>query len=344
MRRKVFLAKLRMKKYNKVDIKEEKMGSMKKYWVSIAGVFAVICGLFFINDSASALSMTPMKQAVSLIPGSEYTSRVSIYQQGNGEKKLHYSASIVPLTVNDDNNNYSAVFDKASEYTDIVNWVTLTDGANTVDAGGAVEGYVNFGETVDLIYTINVPTNARGGGHYFAVLARAIPDDNADGSVMISDSIAIASVVYVEVSGDINISGSIRENDFPSFLLNPPITTSFVATNEGNTHSEIIYYMQVFPLFSDEEIYTTEEDPNSVYVLPGTTRYVKQTWDKTPAVGIFKVRQTVYYDSTDTEPSVTEKLVIVCPVWLLFLILFVIIAIIIWIVMRVRSRGKNKRA
>lgn len=319
------------------------MGSLKKYLISVVGVFAVFCSAFFMSGSVSALSMTPMKQSVSLVPGDEYTSRVSIYQQGTGDGKLHYSASIVPLTVNDESNNYSAVFDKASDYTDIVDWVTLTNGADTTRAGGTVEGYADLGETVDLVYTINVPNNARGGGHYFAVLAKTIPDNNADGNVVITDSISIASVVYVEVSGDITISGSIQDNNIPGFLMNPPITTSFVAENNGNTHSEITYYMQVFPLFSNEEIYTTEEEPSTNYVLPGTRRYITQTWDKAPSVGIFKVRQTVYYDSTDNEPSVTEKMVIICPIWLLFIIIFVIVAIVIWIVLRVRGRGKKER-
>ena len=77
------------------------------------------------------------------------------------------------------------------------------------------------------------------------------------------------------------------------------------------------------------------------YVLPGASRAISQTWDNTPSIGIFKVRQTVYYDSMDNEPSVTEKMVIVCPVWLLFVIFFLIAALIIWIVMRVRARSKG---
>ena len=318
------------------------MVSIKKYWLGVVGVFAAVCGLFFTGGAVSALSMTPMKQTVSLTPGDEYTGRVSIYQQGTGEGKLHYRASIVPLTVNDENNDYSAVFDKTNDYTDIVSWATLTDGTSVADSGGSVDGYADLGETVDLIYTINVPMDARGGGHYFAVLAKTVPSNNASGNVVISDSISIASVVYVEVSGDIKISGVIKDNDFPGFLLNPPITTSFVAANEGNTHSEVTYYMQVFPLFSDEEIYTTEENPGSEYVLPGTTRFIKQKWDEAPAVGIFKVRQVVYYDSTDNEPSITEKMVIICPIWLLLVIFFVIFALIFYFVAKSRARKKAK--
>ncbi len=158
-------------------------------------------------------------------------------------------------------------------------------------------------------------------------------------------TILIASVVYAEVVGDISIRGSIKDNSISSFLLNPPIKASFLAVNDGNTHSKITYYMQVYPLFSGEEIYTTEEDPSIEFVLPETARYITQEWDEAPAIGIFKVRQVVYYDSTDNESSVTEKMVIVCPIWLIFVILFAVFALIFYFVARAKAKKKAaKRA
>lgn len=314
----------------------------KKMLFGVVSLVAVFFGLLWAGNSASALSMSPMKQAISLMPGDTYTGRVKIYQQGEGGE-LHYKASIVPLSVNDENNEYYGIFDKETSYTDIVNWVVLTNGQETVEYDDAIDSYVPFGEEVELTYTIEVPQDARGGGHYFAVKAETVPSNNNGGNVTIKDSISIASVVYAEVAGDINISGTIKDNNVPGFLLSPPVTTSFVAKNDGNTHSEITYYMQVFPLFSGEEVYTTEENPSSEYVLPGTARYIEQKWDETPAVGIFKVRQVVYYDSTDNEPSITEKIVIICPIWLIFIILFVIFALIFYFMARAKARRKAAR-
>lgn len=313
---------------------------LKKILLSTIGLVIICCGLFWTNDTASALSMTPMKQAISLTPGDTYTGRVTIYQMGQGDGTFHYQASIAPLTVNDENQTYYGVFDKENDYTDIVNWVTLSNGEETVKYSESIEGYAPLGKEVNLIYTINVPEDARGGGHYFAIIARTVPND-ADGNIVIKDSISIASVVYAEVAGDIIVSGSIKDNYMPGFLLTPPITASFMATNDGNTHSEITYYMQVFPIFSDEEAYTTEENSSTDYVLPGTTRYIEQTWNEMPAIGIFRVRQVVYYHSTNNEPSITEKVVIVCPIWLLFIVVFAIIAIIIWLIMRAKSRKRR---
>ena len=313
----------------------------------VVGFALMLIGFGGVSGNASAFSVTPMKQAITLQPGDTYSGRVSAFvmNTNNGGETTYYETWVAPLTVDDEDERYTAIFDKTSDWTDIVNWAKVSDNDETAKYGEKVTGVMEPGESVDFTYTIDVPKDARGGGQYFAVIVQQVPNPNAEneGNVGVTDYIRIASVVYAEVAGDISISGSITENNVPGFLMNPPLTTSFVATNSGNTHSEVTYFMQVFPLFSDEEVYTTEENPGSEYVLPGTTRYVKQTWDETPAVGIFKVRQTVYYDSTDSEPSVTEKMVIICPVWLLFVIFFVVAAVIIWIVMRVRGRKKASK-
>lgn len=320
------------------------MTYFKKMLFSTIGLAVVFCGLLWVNNSVSALSMSPMKQAISLMPGDTYTGSVRTYQQGQGDEKNHYQASIVPLSVNDENNQYYGVFDKETSYTDIANWTTLSNGKETISYGDVIDDYASLGEEVELVYTIKVPQNARGGGHYFAVKVDRIPDDDIGGNVGIKETISIASVVYAEVAGDINVSGVVKDNNVPGFLLNPPIKTSFVAKNEGNTHAEITYYTQVFPLFSSEEVYTTEENPSTDYVLPGTSRYIEQSWENTPAVGIFRVRQTVYYDSTDNEPSITEKIVIICPIWLIFIIVFVIFALIFYFVARAKARKKAAKS
>lgn len=318
------------------------MAKNKKILTSLVGIVMAIVGVLVPCTRVSAFTVSPQDQEYVLTPGQSVTGEVKAVNPSDEKGKFYYVAEVVPFSVSEDR-SYSPSFDARNDYTDIVNWVTMSDG----DESGVeeVHGVLEPGEAANIYYTITVPKDARGGGQYFGVRvktdAEATQKASSDDTVAIREVLGIVSLVYVEVSGDIVVKGEITDNNIPSFVLTPPISASFVVKNEGNTHAKISYSMQVFPLFSDEEVYTTEEYMESSYVLPGATRMVKQTWNKTPSIGIFKVRQTVYYDSTDSEPSVTEKMVIVCPVWLLFLIFFVIIAIIIWIVMRVRSRGRK---
>lgn len=321
------------------------MSKYKKVCFGLMGFFAVVLSGLFSHGLASAISVSPMKQVITLTPGETYTGKVKIFvERSSAQEEQFYEASIAPLSVNDADNNYVGVFNKMGENNEIVNWTTLSDKETTVGYEDTLSGSMMRDESKELYYTINVPEGARGGGQYFAVMTKQVKDPNSKikGNVAIEESIGIASVVYVEISGDLTIAGEIKDNNIPGFLLDSPITASFVAKNEGNTHSEITYFLQVYPMFSNEELYTTEEDPGLEYVLPDTTRYIEQKWNETPLVGIFRVKQTVYYDSLDNEPSVTEKLVIKCPIWLIFIIIFAIFALIFYFVAKSRARKKDK--
>ena len=72
--------------------------------------------------------------------------------------------------------------------------------------------------------------------------------------------------------------------------------------------------------------------------MPKTTKYHEEGC-RLPLVGIFRAKQTVKIFG---EISIVEKTVIVCPIWLLFVIIFAIAAIIIYIVAKARKRKINK--
>ena len=145
-------------------------------------------------------------------------------------------------------------------------------------------------------------------------------------------------LVYGNVNGDIIRTAKILENKIPSFIFDPPIIATSVVENTGNVYTKASYTLQVFPLFSDEEIYTTEENPDGNILFPETKRYSEISWEGAPALGIFRVKQTIkIFD----EVSEVEKLVFLCPLWFIAIILLLIFLIIFWIVSRVRGRNRE---
>ena len=106
--------------------------------------------------------------------------------------------------------------------------------------------------------------------------------------------------------------------------------------NDGNVHADAKYTLQVWPLFSDEEICTNEEDPATVLVMPGTKQYHAESCNL-GMVGIYKARQTVEIFG---EKSIVDATVIMCPIWLMVVILVVIIAIVWFVVHRIMKRKK----
>lgn len=296
--------------------------------VLFVGISAFAGGLANTRE-ASAFSLSPMNKTVVLNPGESYRDTLSINNPSvNGEGDFYYKIVVKPYDVDENNND---IYDSYSDHNMIVDWITIANDQT---------GVVPPNESKRIEYVINVPETAPAGGQYAAITV--MTDEEAaskDDSYGIRDNLAIAYLVYAEVTGNTIRQGEVTDVSIPGFLFSGNIEGDSSIKNTGNVHGRAKYTLQVFPLFSGEEVFTNEEDPEHELVLPGKTLYHKTLWDKTPEVGIFNVVYTVEFEGVTSQAS---KLVIKCPIWLLFIILFVIIMIIIWIVLKVRNRKKTR--
>ncbi|MBR3248741.1 hypothetical protein IKF89_01790 [Candidatus Saccharibacteria bacterium] len=284
------------------------------------------------DDNMVGFSMSPMDQKIVLEPGDSYTSSLKIHNPGTHTTDVEYEISVEPFYVNDD---YTTIFENVGNRGMMTNWITI-DSPTT--------GTLKPNETAEIMFTINVPSDAPAGGQYATVLASShSKGQSGDGvSPTIDEVRRIGHLIFAEIAGNTVRQGEIVDANVPSFLLSGNIAGTSAIKNTGNVHGVATYKLQVFPLFSDEEVYTNVEDPETHTILPDRTLYNETAWENTPTVGIFNVVYTVEFEGVTTQVS---KMVIVCPVWLLFIIFFVIAAIIIWIVMRARGRKKTaKRA
>lgn len=273
------------------------------------------------------LQVTPSFEDIEEIlkPGETYTGKFKA--QNTGSKEFRYEVDFSPYSVSDD--KYTLDSETESGYTELYKWITVKNGSGTIAPDSEVE----------IEYTIRVPRDVAGGGQYALINVQLIPDssDKVEGSAFeITQQIGFR--VLASIDGTTRKTGEVIENKVPGFIFNPPITVSSVVSNTGNVHTKATYTLQVFPLFGDEEVYTNEEDPVVLTILPETKRYNEMSWEGAPALGIFRVRQTVkIFDQVKT----TEKLVFLCPIWFLFIVLLLIFCVIFWIVSRVRNRRKE---
>lgn len=296
--------------------------------VGVCRVFADFEGM------DTVMTVSPPTQRVILIPGEDYEGSILVSSASTSKSDLDYSITIGAYNITKDEDgkaNYDDVdLSTVTGYNQIMKWIELKRNKGTVMRG----------ETDAIPFVIHVPKNAPAGGQYATIIVQndTKTEGSGNGGVMFENKIRLASNLFAEVAGETVEKGEVLENDFPSFVMSNQLTTTSLVKNDGNMHTDAEYVLQVWPLFSDEEIYTNVENPETSIIMPETERYHSKTIEGLPTVGIFRVRQTVkLFDET----SITEKLVIVCPLWLLFLILFAIIALIIWIVMKIRGRKKT---
>lgn len=317
---------------------------MKKFFKNVLAVVAVgILAMFletlplaqvFADEILSSMTVSPPTQRMILMPGETYSGSLKISNSNDNKNDLKYSASIGSFSQVKDGkskDDYGSVDHiSRSNYNQIMDWIELDKETGTVAPNS----------TDVLSYKINVPKDAPAGGQYATIIIRdeTVNSDEDSGNVAIQNVMQFGSIIYAEVTGETREAGAILENNVPMISFGSPLMVSSIVKNDGNVHTDAEYTLQIYPLFSDKEVYSNEEEPMTSLILPESERYNALTWDEAPMVGIFKVRQTVKIFG---DTSVVEKIVIICPLWLLFIIIIAIALIIFWLVSKSKKRQKN---
>lgn len=289
---------------------------------------AVVYSCLYINASLAYaaeadyhLGISPTQSNLGTVePGKVYNGEFEVWNQGN--KTAEYEIDIAPYSIT--NEKYEPTYDQNSIYTEITNWIKTS----------AQSGIIEPGKIDKIDFTITVPEDAHGGSQSAVIIIRLKQPAESD-STAVETVQQLGYLVFGNVDGDITRTAKILENKIPSFIFDPPIIATSVVENTGNVYTNASYTLQVFPLFGNEEVYTTEENPELKVIFPETKRYSEISWEGAPALGIFRVKQTIkIFD----EVSEVEKLVFLCPLWFIAIILLLIFLIIFWIVSRVRGR------
>ncbi len=301
--------------------------------LSIIGISNV-----FAEGTTSTMTVSPMNQQIILTPGKTYSGTVKISNPATSQQNFDYAVKVGSFTQSsnskEDENSSQVDTETVTKYNEIMDWVTLSPETGSVAPN----------DTEVVAFTIDVPADAPAGGQYFTVIFQDTTERKSDsGNVNIQDIPQVASIVYAEVAGTTDESATIFENSIPLFSFGGGISAHSMVKNEGNVHTDATYTLQVWPAFASEdseELYTNVENPEKQLIMPETTRYVTTKWEDAPMVGIFKVKQTVsIFDQT----SETTQTVIVCPMWLIFIILIAIFFIIFWFISRHRARQKSDK-
>ena len=306
-----------------------KKGIIKKIGLSVAVFLAILytSNPVWAEKNEVSMLVSPMNQSIVLTPGDTYHGSFKIANPNSSTANLEYEIEQKSFYVDE---NYDTIFDETSS--PIVNWTTIDSNETGILAPNT---------NVEVRFTIDVPENVAGGGQYEAFLVKTVDNNMPDeANTTIKEQLIMAHLVFAEISGETIRQGEIVDINVPSFLLSGNITGSASIKNTGNIHGQAKYTLQVYPLFSSEEVYTNEENPDTHIILPDRTLYNETAWNNTPAIGIFNVVYTVEFEGVTAQ---VKKMVIKCPVWLLFIILFAIIALIIWIFLKANKRRGAKR-
>ena len=300
-----------------------------------SALFAVIVTIVFVAVNATptyALSAYQSNLLVSpgditlghLDPGKTYESEFQV--KNIGTEKLNYHIYVTPYY--EQGEEGEKVYTVSNNYTYLSEWVTFSQTEGTLES-----------QASELItFRVKIPEDAAGGAQNAAIMVET--NDSIDNSKAVSASGRVALILFSQINGEVNACGKIIDKNIPSLLLKPPIFAAGRVENCGNIDLNVKYEMEVSSIFSDDIIYTNEEAPTVLATLPETRRYTKIEWEGSPSFGIFKVKLKVTYNGQTEE---LNKIVLVCPLWLIVLTITFIGAVVFWLVYRNRSRKTSKK-
>ena len=264
----------------------------------------------------NAFTVSPISQKIHLKPGETYRGSIKVANPAAATENFYYRTELYPYFITGD--DYETDFETVSDWSRIVDWTTIENPT----------GVLKPNDVEKIYFTIDVPLDAPGGGQYMMLgVSSDAPFEAEEGSFSVQNIYEMASVVYVDIEGEVRHSGRIVENEIPGIVTvgKPYVLTKL--NNTGNVHETAKVAITVKNNITGETIVPKEGENNEFesIVMPESTRTLKREITGLPPLGVFEVTENVSYMDIETSNS---TVVVLCPVWFIILVLFTIAAII----------------
>lgn len=269
------------------------------------------------NQSKESITVSPATSKPQVKAGQTLKGEFTVINDGTQEYKFITYAR--PFSVKGD--DYEPNFTVVNKHTEIFQWIKLDSAKESLKPD----------ERVKVAYTINVPEDARPGGHYAVIFAETQPPANS-GSIVRKKR--VGSILYATVDGEIEKKAKLEKFESGTLFIKPPITSDIYIKNEGNVHFSADINLNYKSIFGKNR-FTFQE---SKMILPGTTRRIPVKWEKPPLFGIFKTEGSV--NMIGQTQQLPEKLVILLPLPVIIIAILILALIILIPLTNKRKRTK----
>lgn len=236
---------------------------------------AFIGATTYAQAGVESITLSPSQRMYKLDAGKNQRDELTIVNDGT--KAYDFVVYARPYSVK--GSSYEQDFQSTPPNADVYSWIRFEKTKYRLEAGASVK----------VPFTINVPAQAKPGGHYGVVFAQTEPTDSASGNSVIRKK-RVGSLMYVTVNGEYKMSGETASSDIPFWQLQPPLKATISAKNTGNAEFINTTQLTVRDVFGNIK-YESKKD---FIILPQTTRTMQLEWQKSSWFGLFKVetRQT----------------------------------------------------
>lgn len=229
---------------------------------NITVVSLLLVCLFVTTESASALTISPVKVEVTGDPGQTLRGELELLNEQPGQKTFFTSFE-----------NFEPSGDTGSP-----KFIGNTDGLATW-LGAASSVVIATGDTVKVPYTITIPSDAEAGGYFAAIFfGEQDPTTQLAGEVAIGGKLGV--LILLRVAGDIVENAGISEftvSEGSKLKYGLPIGLSYRFSNSGGDRVVPLGDIVIKNMFGGTAA-TVAANINEGSVLPNSARKFQTMW------------------------------------------------------------------
>ncbi|MFC1662639.1 hypothetical protein ACFL04_00535 [Patescibacteria group bacterium] len=230
---------------------------------------ALMVGIFFVAESAQALTLIPPSTEIGAVPGQKIDVEIKLFNEEQVPKIVF--SDVTNFTASGETGSPTYSFD--AEPFGIATWFEVLEGPLSIEPG----------QRVTIPVTINVPADAEPGGHYAALFFGSDPDkDNNNEAPQLAIGQKLGTLFLVRVDGDIVEGGAIATfglAEGKKKLSHLPATFEVRFGNTGNVHLRPQGSVVVKNMFGGQSANLVINESRGA-TLPETIRKYETIWEK----------------------------------------------------------------
>jgi hypothetical protein len=272
--------------------------------------------LFQAEDSISLTAMPPRVGELGEIkikPGEKFQATVRVLN--SSDKDIEIETFVKDFVIDVDGKTPLQVKEVVDDRWSLASWVVAAPSRQMVKAR----------KTANVNILIEVPADARPGGHYAMVLHQPASVKTEDQPASTGVNQQVGSLLYVVIDGAIQEEAFIRDFAFkPNLAEFGPMHFFYGISNESDIHIRPNATVEIYNIFNQKVDTILVETQN---VFPGTQRAFSGLWGVNWGFGPYKAILSVNY-GTQGKIVTAQATAWLIPISIIIAVLILVLAII----------------
>lgn len=261
--------------------------------IFLVGRAVLVVGFLFFASSANAasISISPLSFELTANPGDTLINEIRV--SNKNDSPMPIKIEVEDFTATGETGGV-VINEEGNETYSLAKWI------KTYPENAILEP----NERRTIIFEITVPINGEAGGHYGSVIASVggNGDPNSEGGSGSAVSMKVASLILLNVSGEVTEDIDVFDFNAPEFQEYGPVPFEIRFKNKGTVHVKPRGFITITDIFGNK---VKDLEFPSKNVLPGSMRKIEAEWDGGLLIGKYTAMIVgVYGDSN--EPFVSN--------------------------------------